>query len=155
MRTIVFRQSCIYGYRQFGIEDQGWVAWFTIRAAQRRPVTIFGDGKQVRDVLFIDDLVDAFAAALARVDTIKGRVYNIGGGSANTMSLAELVGMLGEVSGAPLAVTYADWRPGDQRIFVCDTRKARAELGWEPKVSVTAGVKKLHAWVKENAALFE
>jgi CDP-paratose 2-epimerase len=154
LRTVVFRQSCIYGYRQFGIEDQGWVAWFTIRAAQRGPITIFGDGKQVRDVLFIDDLVSAFGAAIDRIDRVKGQVFNIGGGPTNTMSLLELVKMLGELSGRPLAATYADWRPGDQRIFVCDVRKAERDLGWSPKVGVTDGVAKLYAWVSANMPLF-
>jgi CDP-paratose 2-epimerase len=154
LRSVVFRQSCIYGRRQFGIEDQGWVAWFTIRAAQRAPVTIYGDGKQTRDVLFIDDLCDAFSAALSRIDEVKGRIYNIGGGPKNTLSLLELVKMLDELAGKPLEVGYDDWRPGDQRVFVCDIRKAKRELGWEPKIGAPQGVELLHRWVGENLALF-
>lgn len=157
LRTVVLRQSCIYGYRQFGVEDQGWVAWFTIRAALGRPVTIFGDGRQVRDVLFIDDLIDAFQAAIDRIDRVDasaGRIYNIGGGAGNQLSLLELVARLETLSGRKLAVSFADWRPGDQRIFVCDIRKARTELGWSPKVSAADGIEKLYRWVDANRGLF-
>jgi CDP-paratose 2-epimerase len=154
LKTVVFRQSCIYGYRQFGVEDQGWVAWFSIRAALGRPVTIFGDGRQVRDVLFIDDLVDAFVAAIDRIDQTAGRIYNIGGGVTNQMSLRDLVGHLDRLSGRPLQVEYAGWRPGDQRIFVCDIRKARRELDWSPRVSCPEGVERLYRWIESNRALF-
>jgi CDP-paratose 2-epimerase len=155
LRTVVFRQSCIYGYRQFGLEDQGWVAWFTIRAVQGRPVTIFGDGKQVRDVLFVDDLVAGFEAAIAHIDRAAGRIYNVGGGPRNTLSLLELVSMLEGLTGRSMDVSYADWRPGDQRIFVCDVRKAAAELEWRPATSAADGVRKLHDWVAAHLPLFE
>jgi CDP-paratose 2-epimerase len=154
LRTVVFRQSCIYGYRQFGVEDQGWVAWFSIRAALGKPVTIFGDGRQVRDVLFIDDLVDAFVTAVDRIETTAGRIYNIGGGPANQMSLLELVAHLDRLSGRPLQVAFAGWRPGDQRIFVCDIRTAGRELGWSPKVSCAEGVERLYGWIDGNRKLF-
>jgi CDP-paratose 2-epimerase len=150
LQTVVFRQSCIYGYRQFGVEDQGWVAWFTIRAAQGKPVTIYGDGNQVRDVLFIDDLLGAFAAAVDHVETTRGRVYNVGGGPANTLSLHELVALLRDLTGQRLAVSYAAWRPGDQRVFVSDIGRARADLGWAPRVGVREGVTKLLGWVTNN-----
>ena len=150
LRTVVFRQSCIYGYRQFGVEDQGWVAWFTIRSVQKAPVTIYGDGRQVRDVLFVDDLLDAYAAAVARIDVSTGRVYNVGGGPQNTFSLRELVAELQALNGRPLEVAFSDWRPGDQRVFVCDLTRARLELGWEPRVCGREGVKRLHQWVSEN-----
>lgn len=155
LRTVVFRQSCIYGYRQFGVEDQGWVAWFTIRAARGEPVTIFGDGKQVRDVLFVDDLVAAFQSAVERIDEVSGRIYNIGGGPRNTLSLLELIDILQELTGRKMEVSYDDWRPGDQRVFVCDVRKAGAELGWQPTTSAREGVRKLHEWVAAHPALFE
>lgn len=154
MRTVVFRQSCIYGYRQFGVEDQGWVAWFSIRAALGRPVTIFGDGRQVRDVLFVDDLIDAFQAAIKRIDVAAGRVYNIGGGAANQMSLLDLVAQLDRLSGRRLGVEHAAWRPGDQRIFVCDIKKAKNELGWAPKISCSEGVERLYRWIDANRSLF-
>jgi CDP-paratose 2-epimerase len=154
LRTVVFRQSCIYGYRQFGVEDQGWVAWFTIRAAFGAPVTIFGDGRQVRDVLFIDDLVDAFQAAVDRIDVSAGRIYNIGGGPQNQLSLLELVARLEALTGHGLSVSFADWRPGDQKVFVCDIAKAKAELGWSPRVGAHDGVEQLYRWIDANRALF-
>ena len=150
LRTVVFRQSCIYGYRQFGVEDQGWVAWFTIRSLKDGPVTIFGDGYQVRDVLFIDDLLDAYVAAVARIDVAAGNIFNLGGGPGNALSLRELVGKLDLLNPRPLKVGFADWRPGDQRVFIADIRKARRELDWEPRVGVDEGLKRLHRWVSET-----
>ena len=153
--TVVFRQSCIYGYRQFGVEDQGWVAWFTIAALKGHPITIYGDGKQVRDVLFIEDLVNAYETALAKIKTSAGQVYNIGGGPANQMSLRELLAYLGQLRGKPVPVTYGPWRPGDQPVFVCDIRKAKRQLGWAPKNGVKQGVRKLYDWVNANQGLFK
>jgi len=153
LRSVVLRQSCIYGYRQFGVEDQGWVAWFTIRSLQQAPVTIFGDGCQVRDILFIDDLLDAYAAAIARIDVAQGRVYNVGGGPENTLSLKELVGRLDALNGRALDVRRGDWRPGDQRVFVADIRLIQRELGWSPGVTIDAGLRRLHAWVQDNLSL--
>lgn len=156
LRTVVLRQSCIYGYRQFGIEDQGWVAWFIIAALKGRQLSIFGDGKQVRDVLFIDDLLDAYEAAVQAIDRSAGQVYNIGGGAANTMSIwAEFGPLLEELLGKPIPVKWADWRTGDQRVFVSDIRKAENELGWQPQVTVPDGVYKLYHWIKDNQRLFE
>lgn len=155
LRTVVMRQSCIYGYRQFGIEDQGWVAWFIIAALKGRPISIYGDGKQVRDVLFIDDLLDAYQAAVDNIDVAAGQVYNIGGGPANTMSIwAEFGPLLERLLGRPIPVTYADWRPGDQRIYVSDIRKAQRELGWSPRISVEEGVTRLFHWIRDNQELF-
>lgn len=153
LKSVVFRQSCIYGYRQFGVEDQGWVAWFTIRSVQGAPVTIYGDGCQVRDVLFIEDLLDAYVAAVAKIDAAKGRVYNVGGGPANVLSLRGLVSKLEALNGRPLEVGFGDWRPGDQRIFISDIRRIGRELGWAPKISVDEGLSRLHRWVSENRAL--
>jgi len=153
--TVVMRQSCIYGYRQFGVEDQGWVAWFVIAAVLERPITIYGDGKQVRDVLFIDDLVDAYLAAMARREQVAGKIYNIGGGPDRTMSIwAEFGPIIEELLGRPIPVSHGDWRPGDQPVYVSDIRKAAQELGWSPKTSVREGVTKLFHWVAENRALF-
>ena len=149
-----FRQSCIYGYRQFGVEDQGWVAWFTIAAVTGKPVTIYGDGKQVRDLLFVDDLCDAYDAAVARADSVRGGVFNLGGGPEFTLSLLELVAKLEQLTGRPLRPRFEGWRPGDQPVFVADISRARAALGWRPVVDVGTGVERLHAWVKENRALF-
>ncbi len=155
LRSVVFRQSCIYGPRQFGIEDQGWVAWFTIAALAEKAVTVYGDGKQVRDVLYVDDLVRAFQMATEKIDITAGKVYNIGGGSANTMSLLELLDYLGEYYGRPIAHSFGDWRPGDQPVYISNIAKAKNEFGWAPTVTARDGVKKLTEWVKENKGLFE
>lgn len=153
--TVVFRQSCIYGYRQFGVEDQGWVAWFVIAALLGRDITICGDGKQVRDVLFIDDLTELYAAAARRPEVVAGKIYNIGGGPAFTMSIwSEFGPLLEELTGKHIPVTYADWRPGDQPVYISDIRKVFNELGWKPTTSVRDGVTKLVEWVRANQALF-
>jgi CDP-paratose 2-epimerase len=154
LKTIVFRQSCIYGPHQFGIEDQGWVAWFAIRAMQNLPVTIYGDGKQVRDVLCVDDLIAAFDAAVENIASTNGEAYNIGGGPRNTLSLLELVTMLNQKLGRQLKYSFAEWRPGDQLIFISDIRKATTDFGWEPQVNVDRGVTELVAWLRQNEHLF-
>ena len=154
--TVVFRQSCIYGPRQMGVEDQGWVAWFVIAAVTGRPITIYGDGKQVRDLLYVDDLLDAYDAAVAQINKAAGQVYNIGGGPAHTMSVwLEFRPMLERLLGRPLPVSYSAWRPGDQLIYVSDTRKAARELGWQPSVGVEAGIGRLYEWVVANRGLFQ
>jgi CDP-paratose 2-epimerase len=156
LRTVVFRQSCIYGTRQFGIEDQGWIAWFIIAAVTGRPITIYGDGKQVRDILFVTDLLDAYQAAIDRIDAAAGQVYNVGGGPENVLSVwAELGPMLQDLMGRKVDVACADWRPGDQRICIMDTRKAQRDLGWRPKVGVAEGVRTLYEWVVANKELFK
>jgi len=154
IKTVTFRQSCIYGTRQFGIEDQGWIAWFCVAVVTGQPFSIFGDGKQIRDTLWVGDLVDAYGRALDRIDAVAGAVFNVGGGPGNTMSLRELVALLERSFGRKLDPPYADWRPGDQRVFVADIRKARRDLGWAPAVATVQGVEKLIAWVKENRHLF-
>ncbi len=156
LKSVVFRQSCIYGTRQFGVEDQGWVAWFVIAAAAGRKMTIYGDGKQVRDLLFVEDLLNAYDMAIANIKTAAGKVYNLGGGSQNVISVwNEFAPILEKRVGHSLTVERADWRPGDQRIYVSDIRKARKELGWSPKTSVEEGIKILHDWVKSNIHLFQ
>lgn len=153
LKTIIFRQSCIYGYRQFGIEDQGWVAWFTIAAAFDNEITIYGDGKQVRDVLFIDDLIKAYSMAIENVGVTNGQIYNIGGGHFQ-MSLLKLLNCLEKYIGRKIDVSYSDWRAGDQLIYVSNNAKAKKDFGWEPVVSAKDGVKKLYMWVTENKKLF-
>ena len=153
--TVVFRQSCIYGPRQWGIEDQGWVAWFVIAALTGRPITIYGDGKQVRDVLYIDDLLDAFDAALSHLDVSAGQVYNIGGGPERALSIWQEFGpLLERLVGRKIPVRYGPWRPGDQKVYISDIRKAQRELGWSPKTSVEEGVARLVRWVREHLHLF-
>jgi CDP-paratose 2-epimerase len=153
--SVVFRQSCIYGPRQFGMEDQGWVAWFAIAVLTGKPITIYGDGKQVRDVLFIEDLMNAYDLALENIDRVAGRVYNVGGGPDKTISIwKEFAPMLEKLVGHPISTGQGDWRPGDQRIYVSDIRKAKQELGWEPVVTPLEGITRLFEWVKNNRQLF-
>jgi nucleoside-diphosphate-sugar epimerase/intein/homing endonuclease len=147
--------NCIYGPRQFGVEDQGWAAHFVIAAVTGRPITIYGDGKQVRDMLYVDDLVAAYLSALDRIDTISGRIYNIGGGASNTLSVwAEFGPLLERLIGRQLAVNYGDWRPGDQPIYVSNIARAEQELNWRPEVAVEEGIERLVRWVEGNRELF-
>jgi CDP-paratose 2-epimerase len=152
LRVGVFRMSCIYGTRQFGMEDQGWVAWFVIAALTGRPITIFGDGRQVRDVLWIDDLLAAYEAFLTRGGTVE--VYNMGGGREHTLSLRELLDEIARETGIRPAVSYADWRPSDQKVYVSDIRRARERLGWAPQVTPREGVRRLIEWTRANQARF-
>ena len=149
----VFRMSCIYGTRQFGVEDQGWVSWFTIATILGKPITIYGDGKQVRDMLYVTDLVAAFDSFVKKRDKIHHGVYNMGGGVKNKMSLIELLDYLEEISGKRSKLSYEDWRPSDQKVYISDITKVKKELGWEPKVGVRNGVEKLFTWVNENEDL--
>ncbi len=155
LKTVTFRQSCIYGTRQFGIEDQGWIAWFCVAATLDKPFTIFGDGKQIRDTLWVGDLVDAYERALDRIDAVSGEIFNVGGGPTNTLSLLELVAMLEAATGRQLDPPHADWRPGDQRVFVADVRKAGRLLGWRPTVGPAEGVARLLEWIGDNRHLFD
>ena len=153
--TVVFRMSCIYGPRQFGTEDQGWLAHFIIAALTGRPITIYGNGKQVRDVLFVDDLVRALRLAAERIDTVAGEVFNIGGGPSNALSVwAEFSQYLQELNGEPVSARFDDWRPGDQPCYVSNTEKIGERLGWRPLVEKRAGISRLGAWVADNLALF-
>jgi len=148
----VFRMSCIYGTRQFGLEDQGWVAWFTIAALLGKPITIFGDGKQVRDVLYVDDLVNAYRSFLD--SSLNHAVLNMGGGPEFTMSLHELLDILKARTGITPALTYSDWRPSDQKVYISNIEKAKAALNWKPGVTPEQGVAKLIDWVSANKNLF-
>jgi CDP-paratose 2-epimerase len=156
LRTVVFRQSCMYGPRQMGVEDQGWVAWFVIAAVLGKPLTIYGDGKQVRDLLYIDDLVRAYRLAVENIDTTAGQVYNMGGGASNTISVwREFKPILSRLLGREIPEpSYGDWRPGDQKVFYCDTSKAERDFGWKPEVGVEDGIGRLADWVQSNRYLF-
>ena len=154
LQTVTLRQSCIYGPRQFGVEDQGWVAWFTIAALLDKEITVYGDGKQIRDVLHVDDLVAAYQAAIHNKDHISGQAINIGGGPTNTLSLLELLDYLESNLQKKITPRWDDWRPGDQPVFVCDLSKAQQLLGWQPTIAVDQGVNRLIDWVKENPNLF-
>ena len=155
LRSVVFRQSCIYGPRQFGVEDQGWLAWMMIAAVTGKQITVYGDGKQVRDVLHVNDLLNAYDLAVEKIDEVKGEVYNIGGGTRNVMAIwAEFGPILERLIGKKIEVARDDWRPGDQRVFYADFRKAQRELGWEPKIDLEEGMELLFDWINQNRELF-
>jgi len=152
LKTVTFRMSCIYGPRQFGNEDQGWVAHFIISTFFNKPLTIYGDGKQVRDILFVDDLVNAFELACNNIKKTKGKVYNIGGGVNNTISIIELLSFLKKLN-LNTKFIFDDWRFGDQKVYISDIKSAQ-EFGWGPSISTFDGIKKLFEWVQENKKLF-
>jgi CDP-paratose 2-epimerase len=150
LKAVVFRMSCIYGMHQFGTEDQGWVAHFLLRALHGEPITLYGDGLQVRDILFVDDLVNAFTLALKYMDEVKGQAFNMGGGPSNSVSLLEVLDIIGEVHGKKPRVHFGGWRPGDQRYYVSDTARFQAATGWKPQVGVREGIERLYNWLHEN-----
>ena len=152
--AVVFRMSCIYGPHQYGNEDQGWVAHFVIRSISGAPITIYGDGMQVRDILFIDDLVDAFLLAQQHMKKLAGNAFNIGGGPTNSISLLELLDLLAELHGGDISVRFEDWRAADQRYYVADTSKFSGLTGWQPRVSVREGVRRLYEWIRTGEDQF-
>jgi len=152
MKTAVFRMSCIYATRQFGFEDQGWVAWFVIAALLNKPITIYGDGKQVRDLLYVTDLIKAYDKFIN--SNLKHGVFNIGGGIKNTLSLLEFLDILKKKTAKMPKITFSDWRASDQKVYISDISKIKKELGWQPELSVEQGIKKLITWVKANRRLF-
>ena len=149
----VLRMSCIYGVRQMGTEDQGWVAHFLIQALEGRQITLYGDGYQVRDILDVSNAVEAYLNAWSRIDRIGGRAFNLGGGPANAVSLRELIAYMAELLGHEIDVRFDDWRAGDQRYFVADTRAAQAALGLSPSVPWQRGVALLSEWLRESRGL--
>lgn len=151
--TAVFRMSCIYGPNQFGFEEQGWATWFVIAALKNLPITIFGDGDQVRDMLYVKDVVRAYDA-FARSETCNHGVWNIGGGPKNTLSLRECLDFLHTELKTDLNVTFEDWRPSDQRVYTSDIRALELDLGWKPNVGPKEGLMNVIAWVKENEDIF-
>ena len=152
--ALVFRMSCIYGPHQYGTEDQGWVAHFVIRSILGRPITIYGDGMQVRDILFIDDLVDAFLLAQQHMKKLAGNAFNIGGGPGNSISLLDLLDLLAELHGGDVSVRFEDWRAADQRYYVADTSKFSGLTGWQPRVPVHEGVRRLYEWLRTGDEQF-
>ena len=151
LNTVVFRQSCIYGPHQHGVEDQGWVAWFMIALSQGKQLTIYGNGKQVRDLLHIDDLLSAYDAAARHIKTTKGQIYNIGGGPKNTLSIwHEFKPLLERLYKRTITPKFSDWRPGDQPIYISDIRKAKKDFGWLPKTNVSTGIQSLFHWIQKN-----
>jgi len=151
--TAVLRMSCIYGQRQMGTEDQGWVAHFLIRALEDRPITIYGDGRQVRDILDVGDAVNAYVAALRNIDRVAGRAFNLGGGPTNAISLIELIDEIRAVTGRKVELSFEDWRQGDQRWFVADTSAARAALDLPKARDWRDGVAALARWLAQERGL--
>lgn len=153
LRTFVIRQSCIYGTRQFGVEDQGWLAWLANAALFRQPITIYGDGKQVRDLLWIEDLLDLYDLCLEKGKV--GSIYNAGGGADKRVSVLGAIRILENIIGRSIHYIFSDWRQGDQKVFFSDNRKAYRELGWQPKTSVMEGIESLVKWIEKNAELIK
>jgi CDP-paratose 2-epimerase len=154
--TVVFRQSCIYGPRQFGIEDQGWVAWFIIATMLGKSISVYGDGKQVRDVLYVDDLVKLYDTAIDKIKISRGKIFNAGGGKENTLSVWHKFGpILSKLFNEEIQAGFSDWRPGDQKVFISDIRYVKKMLNWSPMVGVEEGIEKLYGWVKENKNMFK
>src|SRR5690625_2783016 len=153
LKAAVFRMSCIYGPHQFGTEDQGWVAHFLISALEDKPLTIYGNGKQVRDILYVDDLVDAFLLAQQHMDQIAGEAFNIGGGPQNTVSLLEILALIEEKSGKKLSPSFEEWRTGDQQYYVSNTSKFQRLTWWEPKYNVDVGIEALLVWLCKNRVI--
>ena len=153
--TVVFRQSCIYGVHQYGMEDQGWVAWFLIALKKKKQLTIFGDGKQVRDLLYIDDLMDVYDLAIQKIDISAGEVYNIGGGVDFSLSIwREFSKILAKLFGEEIQVSFGDWRPGDQKVYISDIRKFMNQMNWKPNTSIAEGTRKLFDWITDNQQYF-
>jgi CDP-paratose 2-epimerase len=148
--TAVFRMSCIYGPHQCGNEDQGWVAHFAIRALEGEPITLYGDGRQVRDVLFVDDLLEAFLLAREEIDSLGGHAFNMGGGPSNAVSLLDVIERIGELTGREPEVRFGPWRQGDQRYYVTDTSLFQQATGWRPRVSAEEGIERLHGWLRSE-----
>ncbi len=155
LNTMVFRQSGIYGPHQFGIEEQGWLAWFCNALLFNKPVTIYGDGKQVRDVLYVDDLLKAYDLAFKNIKKTRGKAYNIGGGPKFSLSIWELFDILEKLTGKKFDYSFGPWRPGDQKVYISDIRRAEKEFGWSPKTSPREGVKKLYNWISQNKTLIK
>lgn len=147
LTTAVFRMSCIYGPRQFGTEDQGWVAHFILRALRGETITLYGDGKQVRDILYVDDLVDAFLLAEQHGARLSGRAFNMGGGPGNAISLIDLLDCIERLHGERPRTGFDDWRTGDQRYYVSDTRAFEQATGWQRRVNAREGIARLYGWL--------
>lgn len=153
LKTVVFRMSCIYGPHQFGTEDQGWVAHFLIQALKGKALTIFGNGKQVRDILYVDDLIEAFLLANKNIDQLTGEGFNIGGGFENSTSLNEFVEFIEELTDEKITLRYSHWRNGDQKYYVSNTKKFSSRTGWKPSYSISEGVNKLYEWLLTTDAI--
>ena len=153
--TVVFRQSCIYGPHQFGVEDQGWVAWFVISSLLGRPITIYGDGHQVRDVLHVEDLARLYEMAIRNQKKVSGHIYNIGGGSQQAFSVLGTIGQLEKMMDKKIPYSFSRWRPGDQKVYISHIDKIKKDMGWEPKISFDKGLKTLVNWAQSEEKLLK
>lgn len=150
LKTVVLRQSCIYGYNQYGIEDQGWVSWFAIASLFNKEITVYGNGKQIRDVLFIDDLTNLYEIIISDMDKYSGNIYNVGGGKDHTLSLLELLDILSQKLNRKVQYKFEDWRPGDQKIYISDISKIQKDTNWKIQNSIDDGLEKMFTWILRN-----
>ncbi len=153
--TVVFRQSCMYGPNQFGVEDQGWVAWFVISGIVNRPIIIYGDGHQTRDVLHVEDLARLYEMAIRNPQKVSGNIYNVGGGAGQVFSVLGTIGKLENMLGKKIPYSFSQWRPGDQKVYISDIAKVKKDLGWEPKISFDKGLKTLISWAQSEQKLLK
>ncbi|MBI5134441.1 MAG: GDP-mannose 4,6-dehydratase [Candidatus Taylorbacteria bacterium] len=150
LKTVVMRQSCIYGPHQFGVEDQGWVAWFIIATILGKDITIYGNGKQVRDVLHVRDLFELWDIAEKNATRSSGKAYNVGGGPKESTSLLAFLAYLEKISGNKIPLKFSDWRPGDQPVYISDISKVKKDLGWKPATKKEKGFTELYEWALKN-----
>lgn len=155
LKTVVLRQSCIYGPNQFGIEDQGWVSWFSIASLFDKNITVYGNGKQVRDVLHVSDLIELYMSVIDNIEICSGKIYNVGGGIDNTLSLLELLDLLKTKLNKNIQYSFSDWRPGDQKIYISDIENIKKDIGWEPKINVIEGLNLMFDWIIDNKQIFK
>jgi CDP-paratose 2-epimerase len=150
LKAVVLRMSCIYGPHQYGNEDQGWVAHFIINTLEESDIIIYGDGFQVRDILHINDLLEALICGWNKIDVLSGNAFNIGGGSNNQISLLELIDILELLYGKEIITRFAPWRHGDQRYYVSDFSKFKHDTGWNPKIDIGNGLENIYEWILQN-----
>lgn len=155
LKTVVLRQSCIYGPNQFGIEDQGWVSWFSIASLFDKNITVYGNGKQVRDVLHVKDLIELYMSVINNIETCSGKIYNVGGGIDNTLSLLELLDLLKIKLNKNIQYSFSGWRPGDQKIYISDIENIKKDINWQPKINVTEGLNLMFDWIIDNKQIFK
>ena len=155
LKTVVLRQSCIYGPNQFGIEDQGWVSWFSIASLFDKNITVYGNGKQVRDVLHVSDLIELYMSVIDNIEICSGKIYNVGGGIDNTLSLLELLDLLKTKLNKNIQYSFSDWRPGDQKIYISDIENIKKDINWQPKINVIEGLNLMFDWIIDNKQIFK
>jgi CDP-paratose 2-epimerase len=154
IRTVVFRKSCIYGTHQYGVEDQGWLSWFAIAGIIGKKITVYGNGKQVRDVLYIDDLINAYQLAENKIHLTAGQVFNIGGGNDNKISVIQAIEKISRYTNKEIKICYQNSREGDQKIYISDNSKATEVFGWQPQITIEKGFRNMIEWIQHNKKIF-